>query len=48
MRLISPRQDQSLTEYAFVLGAVSIILVAIVFLLGPAVGDLVSQIGQGL
>ena len=44
LRLISYRRGQSLTEYAITLALVSIIVVAILFLLGPAIGNVFSRV----
>jgi Flp pilus assembly pilin Flp len=44
LRLISYRRGQSLTEYAIILALVSIIVVATLLLLGPAIGNVFSRI----
>lgn len=45
MMLFHPREEgQGLTEYALLLGFVALVVIVILYVLGPAVGDLYSTI----
>ena len=46
LRLISYSRGRGLTEYAIILALVSIIVVAILFLLGPAIGSIFARIAK--
>jgi pilus assembly protein Flp/PilA len=46
--LFFPHQDgQGLTEYAMLLGFIALIVIVVLYLLGPAVGNLYSTIWDG-
>ena len=46
VRFLPHRRGQSLAEYTVILVLASIIVIAILFLLGPAIGNALSQIIQ--
>ena len=47
--LFLPREEgQGLVEYALILVLVAIVVIAILLLVGPAVGDVFSQIVQAI
>ena len=48
MRYNPNAQGQGLAEYALILVLVSIVVIGILSLLGPAIGDIYSQINAAL
>jgi pilus assembly protein Flp/PilA len=44
MRLIPTEKGQGLVEYAFILVLVALMVIAILALLGPAIGDVFSDV----
>jgi pilus assembly protein Flp/PilA len=48
MSVLPPEQGQGLVEYALILVMMAIVVIAIVLLLGPAVGNMYSNIVTSL
>jgi pilus assembly protein Flp/PilA len=48
MSVLPPGQGQGLVEYALILVMMAIVVIAIVLLLGPAVGNMYSNIVTSL
>jgi pilus assembly protein Flp/PilA len=44
MSFLRREEGQGLVEYALILVLVAIVVIAILLLVGPAIGDLISQI----
>lgn len=47
-RLFRREHGQGLVEYALIIALIAIVVIAILILLGPAIGSLFSQIKQNL
>lgn len=47
-RLFSRSRGQGLVEYALIIALIAIVVIAILILLGPAIGSVFSQIKQNL
>jgi len=48
MFFLKQREGQGLVEYALILVLVAIVVIAVLLLLGPAIGDVFSDIITGL
>lgn len=46
MKLLPDDNGQGLVEYALILVLVAIVVIAIILLVGPALGDIIQQIMQ--
>lgn len=47
-RLFNRERGQGLVEYALIIALIAIVVIAILILLGPAIGSVFSQIKQSL